>query len=67
MSGTLGTLFKVTSFGESHSKGIGVITDGCPPGIYINKANIQLIGGRGLQPRPHVHVGITGVLPLVFG
>jgi chorismate synthase len=41
MSGTFGTLFKVTSFGESHSKGIGVITDGCPPGIYISKADIQ--------------------------
>jgi len=41
MSGTFGTLFKVTSFGESHSKGIGVITYGCPPGISISKADIQ--------------------------
>jgi len=33
MSGsTLGTLFRVTNFGESHGPAIGCVVDGCPPG-----------------------------------
>ena len=31
-----GTLFKITTFGESHGPALGVIIDGCPPGIEIN-------------------------------
>ena len=42
MSGnTLGTLFKVSSFGESHGKAIGCIIDGCPPGLTLSEADIQ--------------------------
>ena len=42
MSGnTLGTLFTVTSFGESHGPAIGCIVDGCPPGLSISTADIQ--------------------------
>ena len=42
MSGnTLGTLFKVSSFGESHGKAIGCIIDGCPPGMVLSEADIQ--------------------------
>ena len=42
MSGnTLGTLFTVTSFGESHGPAIGCIVDGCPPGLAICEADIQ--------------------------
>ena len=42
MSGnTLGTLFTVTSFGESHGPAIGCIVDGCPPGLSIGTADIQ--------------------------
>ena len=42
MSGnTLGKLFTVTSFGESHGKAIGAIVDGCPPGIELNEADLQ--------------------------
>ena len=42
MSGnTLGTLFTVTSFGESHGPAIGCIVDGCPPGLAISEADIQ--------------------------
>jgi len=42
MSGnTLGTLFTVTSFGESHGLAIGCIVDGCPPGMELSKADIQ--------------------------
>jgi len=42
MSGnTLGTLFCVTSFGESHGPAIGCVVDGCPPGLAISEADIQ--------------------------
>lgn len=42
MSGnTIGTLFTVTSFGESHGPAIGCIVDGCPPGLEISAVEIQ--------------------------
>lgn len=42
MSGnTLGTLFCVSSFGESHGPAIGCVVDGCPPGLAISEADIQ--------------------------
>ncbi|SMC29296.1 chorismate synthase [Andreprevotia lacus DSM 23236] len=42
MSGnTIGLLFTVTSFGESHGPGIGCIVDGCPPGLEISVEDIQ--------------------------
>ena len=42
MSGnTLGTLFRVTSFGESHGPAIGCVVDGCPPGMTLAEADIQ--------------------------
>ena len=42
MSGnTLGRLFRVTSFGESHGPAIGCVVDGCPPGLEICEADIQ--------------------------
>ena len=33
---TYGTLFKLTTFGESHGKAIGGIIDGCPPGLELD-------------------------------
>jgi chorismate synthase len=42
MSGnTLGKLFCVTSFGESHGPAIGCVVDGCPPGMLLAEADIQ--------------------------
>jgi chorismate synthase len=42
MSGnTLGTLFCVTSFGESHGPAIGCVVDGCPPGMALAASDIQ--------------------------
>ena len=42
MSGnTLGRIFCVTSFGESHGAGIGCVVDGCPPGLELSEADIQ--------------------------
>ena len=42
MSGsTLGHLFRVTNFGESHGTAIGCVIDGCPPGMALSEADIQ--------------------------
>jgi chorismate synthase len=42
MSGnTIGKLFTVTTFGESHGPAIGCIIDGCPPGMSLSEADIQ--------------------------
>lgn len=41
MANTFGQLFRVTTFGESHGGGIGVVVDGCPPKIDIDRAEIQ--------------------------
>ena len=42
MSGnTLGKLFCVTTFGESHGPSIGCVIDGCPPGLTLSEADIQ--------------------------
>ncbi len=42
MSSTFGTLFRVTNFGESHGPAIGCVIDGCPPGMALAEADIQL-------------------------
>ena len=42
MSGnTFGTIFRVTTFGESHGDGLGAVIDGCPAGLAIDKNKIQ--------------------------
>ncbi|WP_426060470.1 chorismate synthase [Hymenobacter sp. B1770] len=41
MSSTFGSLFRITTFGESHGAGIGVIIDGCPAGVAVEVAHIQ--------------------------
>ena len=42
MSGnTIGKLFTVTTFGESHGPALGCIVDGCPPGMALSEADIQ--------------------------
>lgn len=41
MSSSFGRLFVVTTFGESHGPGVGVVVDGLPPGIAIDPAAIQ--------------------------
>src|SRR6266436_3632450 len=41
MGNTFGQLFRVTTFGESHGGGIGVVVDGCPPRIAVSDAEIQ--------------------------
>jgi len=41
MSNTFGKIFSLTSFGESHGRGVGGIIDGCPAGIEVDPAFIQ--------------------------
>ncbi len=36
-----GTIFRVSTWGESHGKGVGVVIDGCPAGLYLNESMIQ--------------------------
>ena len=43
---TYGTLFKITTWGESHGKGIGVVVDGCPAGLELNEEDIQVFLDR---------------------
>lgn len=43
MSGnSIGKLFTVTTFGESHGPAIGAIVDGCPPGLSLSEADLQI-------------------------
>ena len=41
MGNSFGQFFRVTTFGESHGGGVGVVIDGCPPKIDISEAEIQ--------------------------
>ncbi len=39
---SFGTLFKITTFGESHGKAVGVIVDGIQPGLVLSEADLQV-------------------------
>ncbi len=41
MSSKFGTLYSVTTFGESHARGVGAVVDGCPPKLSLAEADIQ--------------------------
>ena len=38
---TFGSIFRVTTFGESHARGVGAVLDGCPPRLALTEADIQ--------------------------
>lgn len=38
---SIGTLFRITTWGETHGEGLGVVVDGCPAGLSISEADIQ--------------------------
>ncbi|MCD4798920.1 MAG: chorismate synthase, partial [Methanosarcinales archaeon] len=42
MGNTFGKAFSITTWGESHGPAIGVVIDGCPPGLELTEADIQL-------------------------
>ncbi len=41
MGSSFGQLFRITTWGESHGGGVGVVIDGCPSGVAISEADIQ--------------------------
>src|SRR3989441_11894446 len=41
MGNTFGQLFRITTWGESHGGGVGVVVDGCPPRLKLSEADIQ--------------------------
>jgi chorismate synthase len=41
MSSSFGQLFRITTWGESHGGGVGVVIDGCPPRLALNEEDIQ--------------------------
>ena len=41
MASTFGTLFRISTWGESHGGGVGVVIDGCPPRLPLAEADIQ--------------------------
>ncbi len=42
MSSSLGTVFRISTFGESHGKGVGVVVDGCPANLALSESDIQV-------------------------
>ena len=43
---TTGNIFKITTWGESHGKAIGVVVDGCPAGLSLSEEDIQIFLDR---------------------
>mgnify|MGYP003306129719 FL=1 len=43
---SFGNIFKITTWGESHGKGIGVVVDGCPAGLMLSEDDIQIFLNR---------------------
>src|SRR5256885_3604074 len=41
MANSFGQLFRITTWGESHGGGVGVVVDGCPPRLELSEADIQ--------------------------
>lgn len=72
MSGsTYGNLFKLTTWGESHGKGIGVVVDGCPAGLSLTEEDIQIYlnrrkPGQSRYTTPRVEQDHVEILSGVF-
>lgn len=69
---TFGTIFKITTWGESHGKALGVVIDGCPAGLPLEEADIQLYldrrkpGSSGIST-PRKEADSVEILSGVFG
>lgn len=51
---SLGQVFRITTFGESHGGAVGVVVDGCPPGLAITEAEIQAELDRRKPGQSHI-------------
>ena len=49
-----GTIFQITTWGESHGKGVGVVVDGCPSGLPLSEEDIQIYLNRRNQGSPNI-------------
>ena len=72
MSGnSIGVLFRVTTWGESHGKALGAVVDGCPPNIELTDADIQKElerrrPGRGATASPRQEEDLVEILSGTF-
>ncbi len=69
---TFGQLFRITTFGESHGGAVGVVIDGCPPGLAISEADIQKELDRRKPGQSHItsprkEADIIHILSGMFG
>lgn len=69
---TLGTIFKITTWGESHGRGIGVVIDGCPAGLALKEEDIQIYlnrrkPGQSQYSTPRKEEDSVEILSGVFG
>src|ERR1700730_11650276 len=70
-SNSFGTVFRITTWGESHGKAIGVVIDGCPAGIEINGDEINAAlswraPGRNTYTSPRTEVDAAEIVSGVF-
>ena len=68
---TFGNIFKITTWGESHGKGIGVVIDGCPAGLTLCEDDIQIYlnrrkPGQGKYSTPRSEDDTVQILSGVF-
>ena len=64
MSGSsYGKLFKITTWGESHGRGLGVVIEGCPAGLPIKESEIQLELNRRRTGQSKVCLGCSKAKP----
>ncbi|MBF0441847.1 MAG: chorismate synthase, partial [Oligoflexales bacterium] len=54
MENSLGNIFRITTFGESHGPGVGVVVDGVPPGHRISTSYIQNFLDRRKPGQSHL-------------
>ena len=60
---SFGRVFRISTFGESHGKGVGVIIDGCPSGLKLSAEDIQYQLNRRKPGQSHL---TTAVSILIF-
>lgn len=68
---TFGTAFSITTWGESHGTGVGVVIDGCPAGLALSEADIQSFldrrrPGQSIYTTPRKEADKVSILSGVF-
>jgi len=66
---TFGTIFRISIFGESHGRWVGVTIDGCPPGIDLQESDLlpdlerRKAGVAGTTPRKEEDIPVLIIKP----